>query len=152
MEKIVAHIQGQLNRLGFPDMQEEIVKGIQGGKPVFTIASLRYFRHGPAGKSDFLQYSVEVEPRAADHYPLTKGQAVLFRVHNEKAVETLQMKTVSTRFDTLRRPLPTVTAAYQQLKSKLEQQQQHQAPRKVKPAADRHIRPVHVSRRRRGMR
>lgn len=140
MENLVEQIQRELDRLGFPDMRTDLMKGILEGTPVFRIESARCFDRGLTATGDFLQYSVDIEPRAADNHPVTSGKAILLRILADKEEMVLNVRMATATFDVLGKPLPTIQEAYVRLREKLARQQrtiqkkQHDSPgRQLRP-------------------
>lgn len=117
IKNVVKGIQDKLDQLGFPDMRQDIQRGLDSGTHFFVVSCLRHFNHPPTGSSDFLQYDVTIAPPAKDD-PIRHARLTLLRVLSSKDRSKIQVSTKQAKF--IDGPLPTIEAGYRYLKNKLD--------------------------------
>lgn len=120
MNKLVYQIQMQLTMLGFPDVRDQIQKGLQSGEKTFKIDMLKFFKRPGRGGDDFLQYGAEVLPGAQDQQFLTTGHVTLLRVRSDRDNNELSFAQLKEQYQAVNQKLPSILSAYLQLREKMD--------------------------------
>jgi hypothetical protein len=112
INKQVNSLQKELDRLGFPDQEHALLKGIQSGSPFFELEVISDFKLKHRAGTDYVQYVLNYCAVKPKDYRLVTMDVTVMRSAPNKIENTVGFTKAKQSFPLYKEALPTAEAAY----------------------------------------
>jgi hypothetical protein len=113
INKKVNSLQQELDRLGFPDQEHALLKGIQTGTPFFEVEVTRDIKLKGKTGTDYVQYVLNFCAVQPKDYRLVAMDVTVIRSSPNKIENTVGFTKAKQSFPFYKEDLPNAEAAYQ---------------------------------------